>query len=285
MIWVETVSELKNVLSGWRREGLSVGLVPTMGYFHEGHLTLMKEARAENNRVVVSLFVNPTQFGPNEDLDRYPRDHVKDRQLAEGAGVDLIFAPAAEEMYPKGYQTWVEVTGITQGLCGNSRPGHFRGVTTVVTKLMLLIGPDRAYFGEKDAQQLRVIRRMVLDLNIPLEVRSVPTVREADGLAMSSRNVYLSSAERRAALVLSQALFKVRDLVQAGEKEVCRLRGHILEMFQNEPLVRLEYLEFVDDDTLENMADVDRPVLVALAARVGKTRLIDNIVVGRTPGK
>ncbi|HHZ19373.1 MAG TPA: pantoate--beta-alanine ligase [Firmicutes bacterium] len=281
MIWVDTIAELRKIVSGWRREGLTIGLVPTMGYFHEGHLSLMRHAKAENDRVVVSLFVNPTQFGPNEDLDRYPRDHARDRSLAEGVGVDLIFAPLPGEMYPEGFQTWVEVTGLTQGLCGKSRPGHFRGVTTVVTKLMMLVGPDRAYFGEKDAQQLRVVRRMVRDLNIPVEVRPVPLVREADGLAMSSRNVYLSPEERQAALILSKALFAMRDRVQAGETDVHSLREGMESMIKAEPLVQLEYLEFVDDETLEIVERVERPVLVALAAKVGRTRLIDNLVVGR----
>lgn len=282
MTWLETIAELKTEISRWRRAGLSVGLAPTMGYFHEGHLALMKQARAENDRVVVSLFVNPTQFGPTEDLDRYPRDHDKDRRLAESVGVDMIFAPSPEEMYPPGHKTWVEVTGITQGLCGNSRPGHFRGVTTVVTKLMMLVGPDRAYFGEKDAQQLRVVRRMVRDLNIPVEVRSVPTVREADGLAMSSRNIFLAPEERQAALVLSQALFFAGDRARAGETDVDNIRRCMVEMIENEPLVKMEYLEFVDDDTLEGIKQVNRPVLVALAAKVGQTRLIDNIVIRLT---
>lgn len=282
MTWLETIAELKTEISRWRRAGLSVGLVPTMGYFHEGHLALMKQARAENDRVVVSLFVNPTQFGPTEDLDRYPRDHDKDRRLAESVGVDMIFAPSPEEMYPPGHKTWVEVTGITQGLCGNSRPGHFRGVTTVVTKLMMLVGPDRAYFGEKDAQQLRVVRRMIRDLNIPVEVRSVPTVREADGLAMSSRNIFLAPEERQAALVLSQALFFAGDRARAGETDVDNIRRCMVEMIENEPLVKMEYLEFVDDDTLEGIKQVNRPVLVALAAKVGQTRLIDNIVIRLT---
>jgi pantoate--beta-alanine ligase len=279
MQWVSTIEEVRSTVAAWRKAGLTVGLVPTMGYFHEGHLTLMRTAKKENDRVVVSLFVNPTQFGPAEDFDRYPRDHERDRALAEGAGADLIFAPSPAEMYPDGYQTWVEVTKITQGMCGQSRPGHFRGVTTVVTKLFMIVQPDRAYFGEKDAQQLRVIRRMCKDLNLPLTIRAVPIVREADGLAMSSRNTFLSAEERKAALVLSRALFDLRERVANGQVNVEELSREARKLIQTEPLVQLEYLVLVDDESLQPVPTVDRPVLAALAARVGKTRLIDNVTL------
>lgn len=279
MKWVETIHDAREAIAAWRSEGLTVGFVPTMGYFHEGHLTLMREAKKENDRVVVSLFVNPTQFGPQEDLSRYPRDAARDREMAESVGVDLIFAPEAEEMYPEGYQTWVDLGDLTEGLCGASRPGHFKGVATVVTKLFMIVGPDRAYFGEKDAQQLRVIRRMVRDLNMPLSIRPVPIVREPDGLAMSSRNVYLSSEERKAALVLSRSLFNAKELAAAGEKNVSSLKEAMMELIGAQPLAVLDYLEFVDEETLRPVQRMERPVLVALAVRIGKTRLIDNAVI------
>jgi pantoate--beta-alanine ligase len=276
---IATLDEIRSIVKDWRKKGLTVGLVPTMGYFHDGHLKLMKEAKKENDRVIVSLFVNPTQFGPSEDFNCYPKDMNRDKLVAESVGVDVIFAPTKEEMYPESYQTWVEVEQLSQGLCGASRPGHFRGVTTVVTKLFMILMPDRAYFGQKDAQQLRVIRRMVRDLNIPIEIRPVPIVREPDGLAMSSRNVYLSPAERRAALVLSRALTVAEKMALSGEREVVQLRQKMLEVLQAEPMAKTEYLQFVDDETLEPVEKVQQPVLVALAVRIGKTRLIDNIVI------
>jgi pantoate--beta-alanine ligase len=279
MQWATTIAEVRATVAAWRKEGLSVGLVPTMGYFHEGHLTLMRTAKKENDRVVVSLFVNPTQFGPSEDFDRYPRDHERDKTLAEGAGADLIFAPTPAEMYPEGYQSWVEVTELSQGMCGASRPGHFRGVTTVVSKLFMIVLPDQAYFGEKDAQQLRVLRRMAKDLNMPLEVKSVPIVREGDGLAMSSRNIFLSPEERQAALVLSRTLFDLRERVADGQLDVAELDQAARRMIAAEPLVQLEYLVLLDDETLKPVKNVGRPVLAALAARVGKTRLIDNVTL------
>lgn len=283
--WIETIAEMRKHLAGWRRAGRSIGLVPTMGYFHRGHLSLMERARRENDRVVVSLFVNPTQFGPGEDFERYPRDPDRDRALAEAAGVDAIFSPSPGEMYPQGFQTYVEVTELSQGLCGASRPGHFRGVATVVTKLFNIVQPDRAYFGEKDAQQLRVVKRMVRDLNLPVEIIPVATVREPDGLAMSSRNTYLSPEERRAALVLSKSLFYARERVEGGECDVCRLKAEMREIISREPLVDLEYLEFRDSENLQPVSAVKGEVLIALAARVGKTRLIDNITVKRGEGR
>ena len=279
MKWIVTVAGIREIISSWRREGLTVGFVPTMGYFHDGHLELMREAKKENDRVVVSLFVNPTQFGPNEDLKSYPKDANRDKLMAESVGVDAIFAPTTEEMYPEGYQTWVEVEKLSNGLCGAGRPGHFKGVTTVVTKLFMIVMPDRAYFGQKDAQQLRVIRRMVRDLNIPLEIKPIPIVREPDGLAMSSRNVYLTPPERKAALVLSRGLAVVEKMALSGEREVAQLRQKMLEILQAEPMAETEYLQFVDDENLEPVEQVQQPVLVALAVRIGKTRLIDNLVI------
>lgn len=277
--WVKTISEMRAISEEWRKNGETIGLVPTMGYFHQGHLSLMKEARCENDRVVVSLFVNPTQFGPGEDFNIYPRDLEHDRRAAKEVGVDLIFNPNPEEMYPADFQTYVEVTRVSQGLCGNSRPGHFKGVATIVTKLLNIVRPDRAYFGEKDAQQLRVIQRMVKDLNIPVEIRPVKIIREEDGLAMSSRNSYLSTKERQAALILSKSLFWAADRVREGENEVSRLKTGINQLFQAEPLVDLEYLEFRASEDLRPVSKVEGEVLIALAARVGKTRLIDNITV------
>lgn len=279
MEWVKTISEMRALSEDWRKAGETIGLVPTMGYFHQGHLSLMKEARGENDRVVVSLFVNPTQFGPGEDFNIYPRDLEHDRRAAQEVGVDLIFNPNPEEMYPTDFQTYVEVTRVSQGLCGDSRPGHFKGVATIVTKLLNIVRPDRAYFGEKDAQQLRVIQRMVRDLNIPVEIRPVKTIREKDGLAMSSRNSYLSTKERRAALILSKSLFRAADCVREGENEVSKLRNEINELFQTEPLVGLEYLEFRASEDLRPISKVEGEVLIALAAKVGKTRLIDNITL------
>ena len=263
-----------------RLQGKSIGLVPTMGYFHEGHLTLMRRAREENDFLVVSLFVNPTQFGPNEDYERYPRDFERDRKQAEKEGVDLLFAPSVEDMYPPEYATYVEVTGtLTSVLCGAKRPGHFRGVTTVVAKLFNIVKPHKAYFGEKDAQQLRVIKRMVRDLNFDVEVISVPTVRESDGLAMSSRNEYLSPEERKAALVLWRSLNLARSLVEAGERSADRIISEMRRLIESEPLARIDYIEIVDSETLEKVDRIEGEVLVALAVFIGTTRLIDNIVI------
>ena len=279
MLLVKEIQEMRRIVSEWRQAGGKVGFVPTMGYFHQGHLTLMERAREENDYVVVSLFVNPTQFGPGEDFARYPRDLERDCRLAEEAGVDAMFHPAPEEIYPGGYQTYVEVTGLSQGLCGASRPGHFRGVATVVTKLFNIVTPDRAYFGEKDAQQLRVIKRMVADLNLPVEIRPVPTVREEDGLAMSSRNTYLSPEERRQATALYQSLLWAKERVAEGERDPARFREGMERIIAGYPLVNLEYLEFRDDETLAPLAELKGKVLIAIAARVGTARLIDNITV------
>jgi pantoate--beta-alanine ligase len=284
MIVLEDPRETQKYCEQVRLRGKSIGFVPTMGYFHEGHLALMRRARDENDFLVVSLFVNPTQFGPNEDYDRYPRDLERDRSLAEKEGVDLLFVPSVQEMYPPGYATYVEVTGtLTSALCGARRPGHFRGVTTVVAKLFNIVKPHRAYFGEKDAQQLRVIRRMTEDLNFDVEIISIPTVREPDGLAMSSRNEYLSPEERQAALVLWRSLNLARSLVEVGERDADRIIAEMRKLIQSEPLARVDYIEIVDPKTLEKVQRIEGEVLVALAVFIGATRLIDNMVISLTP--
>ena len=260
----------------WKRAGLTVGLVPTMGYLHEGHASLIKRAAAECDRVVVSVFVNPTQFGPNEDLESYPRDFEHDKALVAECGAHLIFAPTPDDMYAPGAATWVTVEGLTKELCGRSRPIHFRGVATVVNKLMNIAQPDRAYFGEKDAQQLAVIRRMVKDLNMPVEVVGCPIVREADGLAKSSRNTYLNAAERQAALVLSRSLAEGKKLLEAGETKAQTVCARITEVINAEPAARIDYVQAVDADSIEPVAAVNGTVLFAIAVFIGKTRLIDN---------
>ncbi|GBD09647.1 Pantothenate synthetase [Candidatus Thermoflexus japonica] len=255
------------------------GFVPTMGYLHEGHLSLVRRARAENDHVAVSIFVNPTQFGPHEDYNRYPRDLERDLRLLEPLGVDLVFAPPVEEMYPPGFQTWVVVEEVSRPLEGAARPGHFRGVATVVTKLLNIIQPDRAYFGQKDAQQAVVIRRMVQDLNIPVEIVVCPTVREPDGLAMSSRNTYLSPEERQAATVLFRALQAAKARYEQGERDAERLRAAMREVIQAEPLARLDYVSVADPETLQELSRVEDRALLSLAVYIGKTRLIDNILL------
>lgn len=276
---ITSISALKAIIKETRQEGKTVGLVPTMGYFHEGHLSLMRQARQENDLVVVSLFVNPIQFGPKEDLQSYPRDLERDQKLAATVGVDILFLPSDAAVYPEGYQTYVEVKEVSQGLCGSSRPEHFKGVATIVLKLFNLVTPDRAYFGAKDAQQLRVIKRMSLDLNLNLEIVACPIVREPDGLAMSSRNVYLDPAQREAALVLSRVLRAAEKLVEAGERSVQTLNSKLLELLAVEPLANLDYLAFVASDSLQPVTTVSGEVLIAIAVKIGKTRLIDNTVV------
>jgi len=258
----------------------TIGLVPTMGYLHEGHLSLIRRARAGCNSVAVSIFVNPTQFGPNEDLAQYPRDLERDLKLLEPLGVDLVWTPTAEVMYPTGYQTWVEVEALTKGLEGAMRPGHFRGVTTVVAKLFNAVQPQKAYFGQKDAQQAAVIRRMTLDLNFPIEIVVCPTVREADGLAMSSRNKYLQGDDRRAALVLFRALSAAKEMYEAGERNAEKLRGKMKEVIAAEPRARMQYVSCADYDSLEELETVTGKTLLSMAVLIGKTRLIDNFVLG-----
>ncbi len=258
-----------------------VGFVPTMGYLHDGHISLVRRARAENDRVVASIFVNPKQFGPSEDFEAYPRDPDRDLRLLRDAGTDYVFAPTLAEMYPEGFATYVEVTGpLTERLEGASRPGHFRGVTTVVAKLFDVVRPTRAYFGQKDAQQALVIRKMVRDLEMNLEVVVMPTVREADGLAMSSRNVYLKPDERRAALSLSRSLNLARDLWSKGERDASRVRAAMQQLIEAEPLASIHYISVADAASLEELETIGGATLVSLAVKVGKTRLIDNVVLG-----
>ena len=257
-----------------------VGFVPTMGFLHAGHISLVQRARAECGSVVASIFVNPTQFGPNEDLAKYPRDLPRDLKLLESAGADLVWTPTPESIYPAGFQTWVEVERLTRRLEGEVRPGHFRGVTTIVAKLFNAVRPDKAYFGQKDAQQAAVIRRMVCDLNFPVEIVVCPTVREADGLAMSSRNTYLNPKERQAAKVLFRALSAAKAAYEGGEREAGILRGVMRETVQAEPLARLQYVSCADYDTLEELERIMGKSLLSMAVRLGKTRLIDNFVIG-----
>lgn len=265
-----------------RRAGKSLGLVPTMGALHEGHLSLVRVARAASNLVAVSIFVNPTQFGPNEDLASYPRSLERDCELLDHEGVDFIFAPSVEEMYPSGAVTWVTVEELSEKLDGRSRPGHFRGVTTVVSKLFHIVEPDMAFFGQKDAAQVVVVRRMVKDLNFGVEITACPIVREPDGLAMSSRNAYLNGEQRRQALVLQHSLLRVQELQRNGESSSERLAAAGREELAREPAVRLDYLELVDPQTLDPVKDVSNGALVAVAAYVGTTRLIDNLLLQPT---
>ena len=265
-----------------RREGKRLGFVPTMGALHEGHLSLVRAARASCDAVAASIFVNPTQFGPNEDLAKYPQSFERDRELLQREGVEILFAPAVEEMYPVGAVTWVTVEELSGKLDGRSRPGHFRGVTTVVAKLFSVVQPDAAYFGQKDAAQTAIIRRMVRDLLLPVEIVVCPIVREQDGLALSSRNAYLDREQRKQALVLHRSLMRVKQLVESGQRDADTLAAAGRAEFARENSVRLDYLEIVDADTLDPVADVCRGALVAVAAYVGTTRLIDNILVPNT---
>lgn len=273
---VKTVKEVREYVARWEKEGLSIGLVPTMGYLHEGHKSLIDRAVAENDRVIVSDFVNPIQFGPKEDLATYPRDIDADCRLVEEAGADLIFNPTGDEMYEKDFSTFVEALEVSKELCGRTRPIHFRGVCTVVNKLFNITRANRAYFGQKDAQQLAVIRRMVRDLNMNIEIVGCPIIRESDGLAKSSRNTYLSEKERQAALVLSRSLFRARDLINAGERDGEKILKLVTEEIQSEPLAKIDYVEMVKWDTIEVHHKIDCPVLLAVAVYIGKTRLIDN---------
>jgi pantoate--beta-alanine ligase len=274
-----TIGEARAVCRRARALGKRLGLVPTMGALHEGHLSLVRAARAQCDAVAVSIFVNPTQFGPTEDLDKYPRTFERDCQLLKKEGVAIVFAPSAEEMYPQGEVTWVVVEGLSEMLDGRSRPGHFRGVTTVVSKLFHIVEPDAAFFGQKDAAQLAVIRRMVRDLNFPVDIVACPIIREPDGLAMSSRNAYLKPDERLRALALQRSLRRVQEEFGAGERNASRLIAAATEVFAQEPQVRLDYLEIVDPDTLEAIERITGKTLVAVAAYVGTTRLIDNVIL------
>lgn len=273
---VKSVKEVRDAVKEWKAQGLSVGFVPTMGYLHEGHESLIKKAVKDNDRVVVSIFVNPMQFGPTEDLDKYPRDLERDSKLCENAGANLIFHPEKEEMYFEDFSSYVDINGLSDELCGKSRPIHFRGVCTVVTKLFNIVNPDRAYFGEKDAQQLAIIRRFVRDLNIDIEIIGCPIIREEDGLAKSSRNTYLSKKERQAALILSQSLNLAKDAINSGERNSSVVIDIISNSIKKEPLAKIDYIEVVDSLAMKPVKTIEKSVLVAIAVYIGKTRLIDN---------
>lgn len=273
------IQEMKEAVTGLRAPVKTVGFVPTMGFLHDGHLSLIRECRRQTDITVVSIFVNPLQFGPREDFQDYPRDFERDCQLLEGEKVDLLFFPEASEMYPEGFRTFVEVTGLQDKLCGRSRPGHFRGVATVVLKLFHIVKPDIAFFGQKDAQQAILLERMVRDLNLDVDIRVLPIVRDRDGLALSSRNTYLDRTERAAALVLRKSLLEAERLFETGERKAASILARMREVIAEEPLARVDYIEIVDPDGLEAVETIDRDVLVALAVYVGKTRLIDNTVL------
>ena len=273
---VKTVNEIKEQIAKWRSEGLTVGLVPTMGYLHEGHASLIAASVRDNDRTVVSVFVNPIQFAPNEDLASYPRDINHDSALCGEYGADIIFNPEPSEMYPRGFSTFVDMDVLTKELCGITRPTHFRGVCTVVSKLFNIVTPDRAYFGEKDAQQLAVIRHMVRDLNMNLEIIGCPIVREEDGLAKSSRNTYLSAEERKAALVLSKAIFRGKKMAEDGERDAEKITSAMKELISSEPLAKIDYVKIVDSETMQQVGKIEKPILCAIAVYIGKTRLIDN---------
>lgn len=275
---VHKISEVREIVNKWKREGLSVGLVPTMGYLHEGHQSLIKKAVEQNDRVVVSVFVNPMQFGENEDLASYPRDLEKDTKLCEETGADLIFNPTPEEMYPEGFCSYVDMNGLTKELCGKSRPIHFRGVMTVVSKLFNIVTPNKAYFGMKDAQQLLIIKRMVKDLSFGIEIVGCPIVREEDGLAKSSRNTYLNEEERKAALILYKTINLGKKLLEEGERDSAVLLSKMKENINKEPLAKIDYVEAVDIEKVEKVDKIKGTVLVAMAVYIGKTRLIDNFV-------
>lgn len=276
---VAETEEVREQVRQWRKEGLSVGLVPTMGYLHEGHKSLIDKAVQQNDRVVVSVFVNPIQFGPGEDLATYPRDLERDAALCEAAGASLIFHPEKENMYFDDFCTFVDMDGLTKGLCGKTRPTHFRGVCTVVSKLFHIVQPDRAYFGQKDAQQLAIIRRMVMDLDFDIEIIGCPIVREADGLAKSSRNTYLSREERAQAVILNQSLEEAMRLVEAGEKEAEKVKEAIIKKLSGCPLARIDYVEIVSFDNIQPIQRLEGPVLIAIAVYIGTTRLIDNRII------
>ena len=275
---VRTIAQTRELIKSWKNAGQSVGLVPTMGYLHQGHLSLVEYSTAENDKTVVSIFVNPTQFSPGEDLDSYPRDLQADLDMCESAGVDLVFYPDAAEMYRPGDCTFVDLSALTQHLCGKSRPTHFRGVTTVVTKLFNITTPTRAYFGQKDAQQLAVIRQMVADLDMDIQVVACPIVREPDGLAKSSRNSYLTPEQRKAAQVISRAVFEGQRMVKSGERQAEKVITIMRDIIAEQPLAEIEYIEAVNAATMQKISQIEGTVLVAVAVRFGKTRLIDNFL-------
>ncbi|HDG61677.1 MAG TPA: pantoate--beta-alanine ligase [Thermotoga sp.] len=279
MVIVEKVKDMKKLSEKYLKENKTIGFVPTMGFLHEGHLSLVRRAREENDIVVVSIFVNPTQFGPNEDYESYPRDFERDVKLLKELNVDVVFYPSVEEMYPKDFSTYVEETKLSRYLCGKSRPGHFRGVCTIVTKLFNIVRPTRAYFGQKDAQQFRVIKRMVRDLNMDVELVECPIVREHDGLAMSSRNIYLSDDERAQALALYNSLKLAENLIKSGERDAEVVKNAMKEFLSRYDKVKIDYVEIVDEETLEPVKHIEGKVIVAIACWVGKARLIDNVIV------
>lgn len=276
MITGDSILKARALTHSWKKQGLSIGFVPTMGYLHEGHASLINRARRENDKVVVSIFVNPTQFGPNEDFDKYPKNLERDREICERAGADLIFTPSVAEMYPLKKLAFVDISELGEGLCGAKRPGHFRGVCTIVSKLFNIVMPDRAYFGEKDAQQLAIIRRMTMDLCFNIQIVPCPTVRDRDGLALSSRNSYLSEAERRAARVIPESLELARKALADGEIDASVIKSIISQNITAEPLASIDYIEVVDSSLLKPIVRIDKPVLVAVAIFIGATRLIDN---------
>lgn len=276
---VETVNEVREEIKAWRKQGLTIGFVPTMGYLHEGHKSLIDLAVAENDKVVVSIFVNPMQFGPAEDFNSYPRDLERDALLCKEAGANLIFHPDKEELYFEDFSTYVDMNTLTNGLCGKTRPTHFRGVCTVVLKLFNIVTPDKAYFGQKDAQQLAVVRHMVRDLSIDINIVRCPIIREEDGLAKSSRNTYLNEKERQAATIINKALNKAKELVLSKEIEIEEIKQTIIHMIESEPCAKIDYVEIVDSNTLEPVATIEGPILTAVAVYIGTTRLIDNFIV------
>ncbi|OIP28915.1 MAG: pantoate--beta-alanine ligase [Deltaproteobacteria bacterium CG12_big_fil_rev_8_21_14_0_65_43_10] len=278
---LSSVKEMQEFAEDSRLSGKTIALVPTMGFLHQGHLELMEEGKKRADILIISIFVNPTQFGVGEDLEKYPRDMERDKKLAEGVGVDIIFAPSASEMYPKGYQTYVNVKDVTRNLCGISRPTHFRGVTTVVAKLFNIVKPHIAIFGEKDFQQLVTIRQMVKDLNFDIEIVGIPTVREKDGLAMSSRNTYLTPEERKAALSLNQAISIARDIFRSGERRSESILREVKKRIESEDLTDIDYVKMCDSQTLEDIEEIDRGAVLAIAVKVGRTRLIDNCTFER----
>jgi len=278
MLTTNKIIAIKEQIKAWKMDGCSIGFVPTMGYLHEGHQSLIRRSVTENDKTVVSIFVNPTQFGPSEDFEAYPRDLEADKALCENTGADLIFCPEAPEMYPEGFCSYVAVENLTKELCGKSRPTHFNGVSTVVNKLLNIITPDRAYFGQKDAQQLAVIRRMVRDLNMAAEIIGCEIIREKDGLAKSSRNTYLDSVQRIAATILSKSLVLAKSMMASGEKQTAVIIKALTDYICREPLAKIDYVEIVDSESMEKVDEVQGEVLVALAVYIGKTRLIDNIL-------
>lgn len=275
---INNIKEIRKQVKGWKNDGLSIALVPTMGYLHEGHESLIKKASEDNDKVIVSIFVNPMQFGINEDLSTYPRNIDRDSDICEKNGASLIFNPSVEEMYTDGFSTFVDLNNLTSGLCGKSRPTHFRGVCTVVSKLFNIVNPDKAYFGQKDAQQLSIIKQMVTDLNFDIEIVSCPIVREADGLAKSSRNTYLNKEERQASTIINKSLKKAKTLIKSGERDSKHVIDFIKNEINKEPLAKIDYVSIVDNNTIKNIKTIEDGSLIAVAVFIGNTRLIDNFI-------